>query len=66
MDETVKRINYLAKKSRTEGLSEKEKEEQAILRQKYIQSFRQGMLNTLNNVYIVDKDGKEKKLEKKK
>ena len=65
MDELIKRINFLSKKSKNEGLSEEEKKEQAELRQKYINMFRQGVSNTLSNVYIMDKDGNKKKLEKK-
>ncbi len=65
MEELLKRINFLAKKSREEGLSEDEKAEQAILRQKYIKLFRQGMENTLSGVYIMDEKGNKKKLEKK-
>ncbi len=65
-EELIKRINYLSKKSKTEGLSEAEKEEQAKLRSEYIRQFKQGMLNTLDNVYIMDKDGNKKKIEKKK
>ena len=66
MDKLVKRINELAKKSREEGLSDIEKTEQASLRAKYIQKFRQGMENTLNNVYIMDENGNKKKVEKRK
>lgn len=66
MDELIKRINELSKKSKTEGLNEEEKKEQAELRQKYIKAFRQGMQNTLNNVYIMDKDGNKRKVEKRK
>ena len=65
-DELINRINFLSKKSKTEGLTEKEKEEQANLRKEYIRQFRQGMLNTLDNVYVLDKDGNKKKIEKKK
>ena len=65
MQELIKRINELAKKSREEGLSETEKEEQAELRQKYIQKFRQGMENTLQGVYIMDEKGNKRKVEKR-
>ena len=65
MKELIKRINELAKKSREEGLSDTEKEEQAALRKKYIMAFRQGLENTLDNVYIVDEHGNKKKVEKK-
>lgn len=66
MDKLIKRINELYAKSKSEGLSDAEKEEQAELRKKYIQSFRQGVVNTMENVRIVDKDGNKKKLERKK
>ncbi len=64
--ELLKRINFLAKKSREEGLTEEEKAEQAQLRAQYIKSFRQGLENTLSNVYIMDEKGNKKKVEKKK
>ena len=65
MQELIKRINELAKKSREEGLTETEKEEQAELRRQYIQKFRQGMENTLQGVYIMDDKGNKRKVEKK-
>ncbi len=64
--ELIERINFLARKSREEGLTEAEKAEQAKLRQEYIAGFRQGFMNTMENVYIVDDKGNEKKIEKKK
>ena len=64
--EKIDRINFLARKSREEGLSPEEKAEQQKLRQQYIAGFRQGMQNTLENVYIVDEDGNTRKVEKKK
>lgn len=64
-EELIKRINELAKKSRNEGLSDEEKNEQQALRTRYIQEFRQGVKNTLNNVYVVDENGEEKKLQRK-
>lgn len=65
MEELVKRINELSRKSKSEGLTESEKAEQAELRAKYIKAFRQGFLNTMENVYIVDEKGNKKKVEKK-
>ncbi len=65
MEELIKKINALAKKSREEGLTDEEKEEQAKLRAAYIQKFRQGMENTLSNTYIMDEQGNKKKVEKK-
>ncbi len=65
MDKLIKRINELAKKSREQGLNEEEKKEQSLLRSEYIKRFRQGMENTLSNVYIMDEKGNKKKVEKK-
>ncbi len=63
MDDTlIKRINELSRKSKTEDLTEAEKAEQATLRAQYIAEFRQGMMNTLDQVYIVDEKGNKKKL----
>lgn len=66
MEELIKRINELAKKSKEEGLNDEEKAEQAELRKQYIAKFRQGMENTLSNVYIMDEKGNKKKVERKK
>ena len=65
MEKLLKRINFLAKKSREEGLTQEERQEQAKLRQEYIKKFRQGMENTLSNVYIMDENGNKRKVEKK-
>ena len=65
-EELIERINFLSRKSKSEGLTEEEQNEQAKLRKEYIRQFRQGMLNTLDNVYVMDKDGNKKKIEKKK
>ena len=64
-EELIKRINELAKKSKAEGLTDKEKQEQQVLRQQYIEEFRQGVKNTLSNVYVVDEQGNEQKLKRK-
>ena len=53
-EEKIKRINELAHKSKTaEGLTEAEKEEQAILRQEYINSYKASLIGQLENTYIV-------------
>lgn len=56
-DELIKRINFLSKKSKAEGLTEEEKNEQKLLREQYIKEFRQGVKNTLDNVYTLDEKG---------
>ena len=60
MEKLLKRINELAKKSREEGLNEEETAEQAELRKQYIAKWRQGLENTLSNVYIMDEKGNKK------
>lgn len=53
----INRINELAKKAKTVGLTTEEKEEQAILRQEYIASFRRNLRAQLDNIDVVEKDG---------
>jgi uncharacterized protein YnzC (UPF0291/DUF896 family) len=65
-DFNVDRINELARKSKTVGLTETEKNEQQLLRKAYIESFRSNMSQTLEQVYIVDEKGNKTKLEQKK
>ena len=65
MDELIQKINALYKKSQSEGLTEEEKKEQKELRQQYIKAFRQGLDNTLSNVYIIDEKGNKRKVEKR-
>ncbi|MCM1306175.1 MAG: DUF896 domain-containing protein [Bacteroides sp.] len=60
----IERINYLAKKAKTEGLSEEEKAEQAKLRRAYIDSVVGNLRGQLENTYTVDKDGNKQKLQK--
>lgn len=50
----IARINELAKKSKSEGLSPSEKEEQAQLRQEYLASVRKNFRAQLDNIEIVD------------
>lgn len=58
MDDKIKRINVLYHKSKTpEGLTEAEKEEQAVLRREYVLSVRKNLRASLDNVSIVEKDG---------
>lgn len=59
MKDMIKRINELANKSKTVGLTEEEKEEQQKLRQEYLSVFRGNMKNTLLNVKVVDEEGND-------
>lgn len=58
----IERINFLAHKSKTEGLSDSEKIEQQKLRDEYRAYMRNGYIAQLNRVYITEPDGSAKKL----
>lgn len=67
MQEILKRINELALKRKTEGLTQYENAEIVNLRRKYIQEFRGSMEELLLNTTIVDPKGDDitpKKLKK--
>ncbi|PYZ93046.1 hypothetical protein CR194_07560 [Salipaludibacillus keqinensis] len=53
----IQRINELAKKSKSEGLTLKEQKEQKDLRQQYLKNVRQSFKNQLTSVKVVDEDG---------
>lgn len=62
----IDRINELARKSRTpEGLTEVEKEEQAVLRREYVDSFKASLTGQLDNTYILRPDGTKEKVTRK-
>lgn len=52
----IQRINELAKKAKTVGLTEEEKQEQAQLRKEFVQSVVGDLRSQLDNTYVVDKD----------
>ena len=67
MDKLVKRINELAHKNKTQGLTDEELKERDALRKEYIAEFKKGMKkNIMDNLYIMDKDGNKVKVEPKK
>lgn len=61
----IERINELAKKKRTVGLSQAELDEQQRLYKQYIEEFRANTRATLENVYIEQEDGSYQKLRQK-
>lgn len=65
LQQKIERINFLAAKSKSEGLTEAEKQEQKKLREEYLQEWRQGVVATLENTYIVDEQGNKRKLQRK-
>ena len=55
--EKLARINELAKKSRTEGLTAEEKQEQEALRNEYRRAVVGNLRGQLDNTVIVEPDG---------
>ena len=64
-NEKIARINALAHKSKTTGLTEAEKAEQQALRKEYIQTIRANLRGQLNNISIKEPDGSITDLGKK-
>ena len=63
--EKIARLNALAQKSRSQGLTEQEKAEQASLRREYIDSVVGNLARELDNTYVVDEHGNKRKLRRK-
>jgi len=62
MDEVIARINVLAKKAKTEGLTDEELAERDKLRRIYIDSVKANLVGQLDNTYVVDDKGNKRKL----
>lgn len=56
----IARINELAKKSKTVGLTDAEKAEQKLLRDEYRADFRKSLMSQLDRIEFVD-EGKSDK-----
>ena len=65
MNDTIARINELAKKAKTVGLTEEELIERDKLRRIYIDSVKANLTGSLDNTYIVDQKGNKVPLTKK-
>lgn len=65
MNEVIARINALAAKAKSEGLTDEEIQERQALRNIYIDSVRANLVQQLESTYIVQPDGTKKKLEKR-
>ncbi len=61
MDKVIARINELAKKAKTEGLTDEELIERDKLRRIYIDSVKASLVGHLENTYIVYPDATKKK-----
>ena len=64
-DEKIQRINELARRAKAEGLTQAEREEQAMLRQEFLANVRGNLRAQLNNISIENEDGTITNLGKK-
>ena len=65
MNTVIARINELAKKAKSEGLTPQEQAERDKLRRIYIDSVKASLTGQLDNTYILYPDGTKKKVERK-
>ena len=63
--EKIERINALYRKSKAEGLTEEEKKEQDLLRKEYIASVKSNLRKQLNNIDVINEQGKVENLGEK-
>ena len=61
----IQRINELARKKKTSGLTEEEKAEQAALRNEYLAEYRLNMQAVLDGLIIQEEDGRRHPLRRK-
>ena len=64
LNDTIARINELARKSKTVGLTDEELIERDKLRRMYIDSVKANLVGHLDNTYVVDEKGNKKPLKK--
>ncbi len=65
MEERIARINDLYHKSKEEGLTEAEKEEQARLRREYVENVKANLRGQLNSITVENEDGSRENLGEK-
>ena len=65
MSEVITRINVLAKKAKTEGLTPEETAERDKLRRIYIYSVKANLVGQLDKTYVPQPAATKKKLERK-
>ena len=58
----IERINELAHKAKTVGLTPEEEAERAVLRKEYVEAVRRNLRDQLDNTYVVDEKGNKRKL----
>ena len=65
INDTIARINELARKAKTQSLTPEELAERDKLRRIYIDSVKANLIGQLENTYIVDQKGNKTPLKKK-
>lgn len=63
--EQIDRINELYRKSKAEGLTEAERQEQDILRKQFVADVKGNLTAQLNNIDMINEDGKIENLGEK-
>lgn len=61
----IDRINALAKKAKTVGLTQQELEERDQLRREYLAAIRQNLRSQLDSTWVVDEKGNKRRLQPK-
>ncbi|MFC3931913.1 DUF896 family protein [Streptococcus dentapri] len=55
----IERINELARKKKTDGLTSEEKVEQAELRKEYLEGYRRSVRHHIEGIKVVDEEGND-------
>ena len=61
-EERIQRINELARKAKTQGLTPEEIAERDLLRKEYVAAVKKNLTQHLDNTYLVDEKGNKRKL----
>ena len=61
----IERINELARKKKSAGLTAAEQAEQAALRKEYLDGYRENLKAMLDSIVVQEKDGSRHPLQKK-
>ena len=65
INDVIAKINVLAKKAKTEGLTAEETKERDRLRRIYIDNVKANLVGQLDNTYLVRPDGSKTRLNRK-
>lgn len=57
LEQQIARINELYHKSKSDGLTDEEKKEQAALRKEYVMNVRANLRGQLNSIDVAEEDG---------